>query len=107
MKKGDIVLVPFPFTDLQGNKTRPALIIINSEEDVTVCFITTQIHWQDKYDLLITPSEYNGLKRSSLIRLSKFATLDKSLILGRLGTLEEFYIKSININLIHLLRLDE
>jgi mRNA interferase MazF len=45
MNKGDIVLVPFPFTDLTGNKYRPALILIESEEEVTVCFITTQMKW--------------------------------------------------------------
>lgn len=43
MKKGDIVLIPFPFTDLLGNKFRPAVILIDSEDDVTVCFITTQL----------------------------------------------------------------
>ena len=41
MKKGDIVLIPFPFTDLTGNKNRPALVLVESEEDITVCFITT------------------------------------------------------------------
>ena len=45
MKKGDIVLIPFPFTDLTGTKNRPALILIDSDEDVTVSFITTQLKW--------------------------------------------------------------
>ena len=43
MNKGDIVLIPFPFTDLSINKNRPAVILIESEDDVTVCFITTQL----------------------------------------------------------------
>jgi len=41
MKKGDIILVPFPFTDLSGSKNRPALVIADSELDVTVAFIST------------------------------------------------------------------
>mgnify|MGYP003344528084 CR=1 FL=1 len=41
MTKGDIVLIPFPFTDLTGSKLRPALILATTEHDVTVAFITT------------------------------------------------------------------
>ena len=34
MKKGDIILLPFPFTDLSGNKLRPALVLADEEGDV-------------------------------------------------------------------------
>jgi len=105
MKKGDIVLIPFPFTDLSGNKNRPALILIDSEDDVTVCFITSQLKWQSEFDLPIKPSDVNGLKTASLIRLNKFATIDKDLIIGRLGDLDKDYIELLNSNLIKILKL--
>lgn len=107
MKKGDIVLIPFPFTDLSGNKYRPAVILIDSEDDVTVCFITTQLTWQSEFDIALQPSEFNGLKKESLVRLNKFATIDNELIIGRLGTLENNYIELMNRNLTKILKLTE
>lgn len=107
MKKGDIVLIPFPFTDLLGNKNRPAVILIDSEDDVTVCFITTQLKWQSGFDISIQPSDLNGLKKTSLVRLNKFATIDKDLIIGRLGILDDNTIDLLNRNLMEILKLGE
>ena len=105
MKKGDIVLIPFPFTDLSGNKNRPAVILIDSEDDVTVCFLTTQLKWRYEFDITIQPSDLNGLKKISLIRLNKFATIDKNLIIGRLGSLDKNYIDLLNQNLKRILKI--
>jgi mRNA interferase MazF len=87
MAKGDIVLITFPFTDLSGNKLRPAIVLADTNLDFTVCFITTQIGWQEPTDVLLVPTNTNGLKKQSLIRTSKIATLDKSLVKGLLGRL--------------------
>jgi mRNA interferase MazF len=106
MIKGDIVLIPFPFTDLSGNKNRPAVILIDSEEDVTVCFITAQLKWQTEFDIILKPSDLNGLKKLSLVRLTKFATIDKDLIIGRLGSFDDNNIDLLNSNLIKILKLD-
>jgi mRNA interferase MazF len=105
VRKGDIILVPFPFTDLSGNKYRPALVLIESNYDVTVCFITTQIQWKEKYDVVVPPTVENGLKKESLIRLTKFATIDKDLVWGRIGLLENKYLQQINQNLTAVLQL--
>jgi mRNA interferase MazF len=47
-QRGDIVLVPFPFTDLSSTKKRPALIISNDEVNVTGDFTVVMITSQDK-----------------------------------------------------------
>ncbi len=105
MKQGDIVLVPFPFTDLSGNKVRPVLILIATALDVTLSFITTQLQWQEPTDLSITPSNQNGLKKVSLIRLSKLAIIDINLVQGRLGTLNMHELATVHQNLRLLLQL--
>lgn len=105
MKKGDIVLIPFPFTDLLGSKNRPALVLVSTLEDVTVSFLTTQLKWKEKYDIIINPSAKNGLKKESLLRLHKLATLNKNLAIGRIGDLEETHLKTLNRNLIALFQL--
>jgi mRNA interferase MazF len=105
MSIGDIVLIPFPFTDLTGTKNRPAVILISTDDDVTVCFISAQVHWKTEFDLLVYPSEGNGLKKESLIRLNKLATIDKDMIIGRLGKLDKYDIDSLNKKLLMILKL--
>jgi mRNA interferase MazF len=105
MKKGDIVLLSFPFTDLKGKKIRPALVLVVSDLDVIVAFITTQSKWHNPYDILLEPNDSNGLKKTSLLRLSKITTIDKDLILGKLGELNAFEIQKINLNLLKTLNL--
>jgi len=106
MEKGDILLIPFPFTDLKGNKNRPALVLINSDFDVTLAFISTQIKWKEEGDVVLKPGKSNGLKKESLIRLSKLATIDKGLALGRIGRLDTDELKQVNTHLKKLLKLE-
>ncbi len=94
-KIGDIVLTPFPFTDLSGNKVRPALVLGIQEggDDVTVCFISS-VEQNKTYQLeiLVDSKEKSfpktGLKLKSIIKVTKIATLDKKVILGKIGELD-------------------
>lgn len=105
MAKGDIVLITFPFTDLSGSKLRPSVILAETSLDLTVCFITTQIKWQEPTDLLLLPNSTNGLKKPSLVRTGKMATLDKILIKGLLGRLTQRELTNLNEMLKTLLQL--
>jgi mRNA interferase MazF len=95
-KTGDIVLTPFPFTDLSGNKVRPALIlgVQAGGDDVTVCFISSipknKIH---KFEVLVDSKDKHfkktGLKINSIVKVAKIATLDKVVVLGKIGELDD------------------
>ena len=96
-----------PFTDLSGQKNRPALVLMTTGADITVAFITSQIKWLEEYDLKLEPSAENGLKKASLVRLSKLATVDRELIIGKLGSLTPPETEQLNRSLIQLLQLDK
>ena len=105
MRKGDIVLIPCPFTDLSGQKNRPAVVLVVAELDVTVVFLTTQLKWHDALDIRLEPTSVNGLKTTSIIKLNKIATIDRELALGKLGELTPTETSQLNRNLIELLQL--
>jgi mRNA interferase MazF len=102
VQKGDIILVPFPFTDLSGSKKRPALVLYASDLDVTVSFISTQIKWQEPTDLLLQPNAANGLKKPSLLRTGKLATIDQALVIGKLGNIKAAEIEDLDKKLMQL-----
>jgi mRNA interferase MazF len=105
MIKGDVILITFPFTDLSGNKLRPTVVLSSTDLDVTVCFITTQLQWQEFTDVQLLPTLGNGLRKKSLIRTSKIATLDKTLAKGLLGRLTTAELNVLNNKLKILLQL--
>ncbi len=87
MRKGDIILVPFPFTDLTGSKERPALVLATDEWDVMVAFVSSRIKHINLFDIVLEPDSQNGLKRPSRLRLNKISTVERKLVLGELGKL--------------------
>jgi len=80
--------------------------LINSELDITLAFISTQLKWNEETDIPLKPTKNNGLKKESLLRLSKLATIDKNLVLGRIGRIELNDLMQVNSNLIKLFKLE-
>jgi mRNA interferase MazF len=93
-KKWEIVLVPFPFTDLLSVKRRPAIVVspvaFNKRGDVIIGFLTSKLNGPKLYgDYAIRDWKEAGLPKPSLSRM-KFATIQSSLIIKRLGALSTF-----------------
>ena len=90
----DVVRVPFPFTDRQAEKNRPALVI--SEGAVfnraaghsVMAMITSVVHAPWPLDVPISDLKAAGLPAPSLVRFKLF-TLDHRLARGKLGRLTE------------------
>jgi mRNA-degrading endonuclease toxin of MazEF toxin-antitoxin module len=86
---GDIVLLKFPFTDGEKSKKRPALVLVDTEdEDIIVCRITSKLYSSD-FDFEIKNWDKCGLKLPSVIRLHKIATLERSLVDQSIGDLDK------------------
>lgn len=97
-KKWEIILVPFPFTDLTRTKKRPALIIspneYNKNPDVVITFITSKINRVYQLgDYKIQEWQKASLPKPSMLRM-KFATIDKLIIVKKLGALNEYDIRT-------------
>lgn len=105
MTKGDIVLVKFPFTDLSGSKLRPALVLISGRSDITVAFVTTNFKDIGANDLMLSPNSINGLKKDSLLKLNKIATLDLDLVAGKIGNLDESELKEVDKKLVAVFKI--
>lgn len=105
MTKGDIVLVPFPFTDLSSKKRRPALVLLSGDSDVVLAFITTKLFYEEDSSILVESSDLTGLKKQSLIRLDKLVTLDKDLVIGKLGKVSSPTLSEVNQKMAKLFRL--
>lgn len=90
--RGDVVLVPFPFTDLSDTKRRPALVISTDHynrscPDVIVAQITSRVAAPPRPgDHRVELWEEAGLLAPSLVR-ARVTTLLQSIVLRRLGTL--------------------
>ncbi len=95
--KGDVVVVPFPFSDLTQAKRRPALVITTLEgDDVVLCQITSKIV-QDVYSLPLDESDFEAgsLKQPSNIRPNRIFTADSHVILYRVGNLKQGKVREV------------
>jgi mRNA interferase MazF len=100
---GDIVLISFPTTTMQDSRKRPALVLIDSDDDLIMARITSQFQNSD-YDQRIIEWKAAGLLLPSWVRLHKIATLNKSLVQSKLGSLSQSDFNTIKSKLNNIFR---
>jgi len=89
--KGDIVVIPFPFSDLSQSKKRPALVISdNLGDDIILCQITSRFSPSDLHVVVIDHNSFsNGnLPLESNIRPNRIFTADMNIIIKKVGSLK-------------------
>ena len=96
MKRGDIVLVRYPFTDLSSEKLIPALLLLpeDKEGDVLLAFITSTFIIKNPFDIQLMKGT-TGLHKDSILRLRKIMAVHKSLIIGKIGNVSAEQWKNI------------
>jgi mRNA interferase MazF len=98
-KAFDVVAVPFPFTDRDATKRRPALVISNEKfnqqhNQLVLAMITTATDNAWPSDVSLTNWQKAGLKLACQLRLKLF-TLDQNLVLKAIGHLSSKDVKSV------------
>lgn len=87
--KGDVVVVPFPFSDLSAAKRRPALVAATlTGDDVVLCQITSRL-FADAYAVSITDGDFvsGQLRQDSNVRPNRLFTADSAIIAYTAGRL--------------------
>ncbi len=107
LNRGDIVTVLFPFSSGTGAKHRPALVVQNDVNNrrmtnVIVAAITTTKHRSGQPTQLLVEfaspvGQQSGLAHDSVVTCENLATLDKSLVRRKLGTLTDEAMKQIDL----------
>ena len=96
----DIVLIPFPYSDLTGSKKRPALIIsnhiLNKSKDRICCLVTTKSH-QNDVEINRNSFEKDTLPFKSFVRPHRIFTIHEGIIIKKICTVtEDFHEKVIS-----------
>ncbi|MCS7288322.1 MAG: type II toxin-antitoxin system PemK/MazF family toxin [Roseiflexus sp.] len=103
--RGDVVVAPFPFSNLSAAKKRPALVVATlTGDDVILCQITSQAV-SDIYAIPLTDRDFTrgGLWQASHIRPNRLFTAEGGIILYRAGTVSPSKMQEVLAKLVQVL----
>ncbi len=103
---GDIVVIPFPYTDLSQYKKRPALIIKELDANDYLLVMITSKAYNSSYSLEIKNPDflYGDLPVNSFVRCNRIFEANESIILKRAATLSSSFTQKVIARLIDFLQ---
>jgi mRNA interferase MazF len=108
VRRGDVVLVDYLFSDRTGSKVRPCLVVQNDENnkrlnDTIVVAIssnvsrTQQVPTQLLISVATTDGVQSGLLFDSAVQCENIVTIDIQFVIRRIGSLPEPTIRQVDV----------
>ncbi|MBI2669398.1 type II toxin-antitoxin system PemK/MazF family toxin [Candidatus Woesearchaeota archaeon] len=94
LNQRDLLLLPFPYSDLSGSKVRPVLVVsndlFNTSQDLIVCCVTSNIS-KDFYTVLL---DQHSLEQGTLhdiccVKVENIAKIEKSKVIKKIGRINK------------------
>jgi mRNA interferase MazF len=102
--KGEVVVLPFPFSNLRGRTVRPALVVANLPgDDMILCMITRTVRDPDSIPLGNADFAQGNLPLASNIRPNRLFTGEDGIVQGSRGHLTEAKMAEVTRKLIEIL----
>ncbi len=104
--KGNVVVIPFPFSDLSAAKRRPALVLADlAGRDILLCQITSR-RPHEVYAVALGAADFTSgaLPVNSYIRPSRIFTADKNIVLRTVGVVSSNIMDTTIDNIVKLLK---
>ena len=106
--QGDILIVPFPFSNLSGVRQRPVLVLskinyLKECKDVVTCGITSNLK-DSKYSVLVDNSDLTegNIPVRSRIKVDKLFTLEQNIVIKKLGRINKETFEKIKREFVNL-----
>ena len=104
--KGDIVVIPFPFSDLSQSKRRPALVLTALQgNDLILCQITSQ-NVKDDYAIPVNQNDFasGSLNQESNVRPNRLFTADNQIVLYRIGNIKKIKLDQVISKVVEIIK---
>lgn len=104
---GQVVLVPFPFSDLTKAKLRPAVVLADAERDDWILCQVTSNPYSDPRAVQLVEADFRSgsLRVTRYARPGKLFTANNSLMVSQVGYLKIEKVKEIIEAVVGLLRM--